>query len=140
MLPADLDAVLALDREAFGQDRRFFLQRRLALYPALCKVLLRGGTVAGYVMGRAREGLVAIGPWVVRPEVERPADLLESLALETGDRLGLGVLETNQAAAETLRALGLDERPDPPWRMALGPSRDLGTSPMAYAVGSAATG
>jgi ribosomal protein S18 acetylase RimI-like enzyme len=141
MLRADLDAVLALDREAFGQGRRFFLERRLTLYPELCLVLLRDGAVAGYVMGRGRQGWASVGPWVVRPDVEHPVDLLESLALQVGGgSLGLGVLETNRAAAAAIRALGFAERADPPWRMALGPSSDLGTSLMAYAVGSPATG
>jgi ribosomal protein S18 acetylase RimI-like enzyme len=140
MRRANLDAALALDREAFGQDRRFLLERRLTLYPELCKVLLCDGKVAGYVMGRQRPGMVAVGPWVVRPDVERPVDLLESLALEAEDNLGLGVLETNHAATRAVRALGLVERADPPWRMALGPSSDLGTSPMAYAIGAPATG
>jgi ribosomal protein S18 acetylase RimI-like enzyme len=138
---ADLDGAVALDCEAFGQDRRFLLERRLTLYPELCKVLVRYGKVTGYVMGRQRPGMVAVGPWVVRSDAERPANLLEGLAPD-GDEVsfGLGVLETNQAAAETVRALGFAERADPPWRMALGPSSDLGTSPMAYAIGSPATG
>jgi hypothetical protein len=33
MLAADLDSVAQLDRTAFGADRRFFLERRLRLFP-----------------------------------------------------------------------------------------------------------
>jgi len=41
---------------------------------------------------------------------------------------------------QTIRGLGLDERPTPPWRMVLGPSDRLGLSPAAWANGSAAKG
>jgi GNAT superfamily N-acetyltransferase len=147
MVEADLSVVCALDRLAFGADRGFFLERRLAGDPALCKVLEQDGQIAGFMLGRRTEGLVSIGPWVARPEVKRPADLLESLAGEAGEAaIGLGVLETNRAAADTVRALGLAERAAPPWRMALGPSGAsenpdaLGASPLAYAVGSPAKG
>jgi ribosomal protein S18 acetylase RimI-like enzyme len=141
MVEVDLDAVRALDRSAFGVDRGFFLERRLAQSPVLCKVLEQDGKIVGYVLGRRTEDLVSVGPWVVHPEVERPVDLLESLAVETGDcTLGLGILESNTAAVAAVRALGFAERADPPWRMALGPSNALGASPMAYAVGSPAKG
>jgi hypothetical protein len=49
-------------------------------------------------------------------------------------------LESNQKACDLLRALGFEELPDSPWRMALGTSEDLGNSPLCYAVGSAAKG
>jgi ribosomal protein S18 acetylase RimI-like enzyme len=147
MTGADLNAVCALDREAFGADRGFFLERRLAQDPALCKVLVQDGQIGGFVLGRRVEGQVSAGPWVVRPEVERPADLLEAIAAEAeGCRLSLGVLESNQLAARAVRALGFTERADSPWRMVLGPSGAsrvpdvLGASPLAYAIGSPAKG
>jgi ribosomal protein S18 acetylase RimI-like enzyme len=142
MQPADLEAVFALDRRAFGADRSFFLKRLLDLYPELCHVLERDGQVAGFIAGRRGSGLaVAIGPWVVLPEAGSPGDLLRSLAAQAaGSSLSLGVLETNVQAVETIRSFGLSERPQPPWRMALGPSADLGTSPLAYAIGSPAKG
>jgi GNAT superfamily N-acetyltransferase len=147
LVEADLDAVCALDRLAFGADRSFFLKRLLAQGAALCKVLEQEGQIGGYILGQRTGGLVAAGPWVVRPQVARPADLLEGLAVEArGDVIGLGLLETNRAAAGTVRALGLAERADPPWRMALALSdapdkvEALGASPLAYAVGSPAKG
>jgi len=138
---ADLDAVCALDRDAFGVDRRFFLERRWQRGPELCHVLETDGKLAGFVLATRVEELVAVGPWIVRPEVTRPECLLESLALVAPDSiLGFGVLETNAAAVHAVRALGLSEREDPPWRMVLGPADDLGRSPMAYAIGSPAKG
>jgi ribosomal protein S18 acetylase RimI-like enzyme len=141
MRAQDMDAVAAQDREAFGADRRFFLECSLALYPEFAKVVERRGKIAGFIMGRRGNGLVSAGPWIVQPGLERPADLLESLAAEAaGIKLRVGVLETNTEAVATCRRLGLAEQPDAPWRMVLGPSGRLGLSRLAYAIGSAAKG
>jgi len=137
----DLDVVVALDREAFGAERRFFLERRLSLYPELCWIQEQGGEIAGFIMGRRGEGRVSAGPWVARPGVGCPGDLLECLALEVGDEdLGLGVLETNAQAVMTLRAFGLTEHPESPWRMALGPPGPYGSPAECFAIGSPAKG
>ena len=141
MQRADLPALCTLDREAFGADRAFHLERRLSEHPALCKVHAYGDEIRGFIVGQRGGGMVSVGPWVAGPAVECPADLLESLALEAGGLpIGLGVLESNAQAAAVVRALGLAERPDPPWRMVLGPAAGLGASPLAYAIGSPATG
>ncbi len=136
-----LEAVCALDRAAFGADRSFFLKRRLSLYPELCKVLEENRQVIGFILGRRGQNLISAGPWVVRDGIEAPDDLLVALAAETvGIPVGIGVLETNEAAVSLLRAAGFTERLNPPWRMALGPSSDLGASVQCLAVGSAAKG
>lgn len=141
MRAQDLDAVAEIDREVFGADRRFFLERSLALYPEFGKVVENRGEIAGFIMGRRGNGVVSVGPWIVQPGLEHPADLLESLAAEAGNtRLRLGVLEINSEAIATLRRLGLPEHPGAPWRMVLGPSGHLGLSHRAYAIGSAAKG
>ena len=143
MQAADLEAVGRVDRRAFGADRRFFLERHLSLQPELCRVLEDGGEIAGFIMGRRMGDRVAVGPWVVQPGVRRPGDLLESLAAEAGGdevSLSLGILETALEAAATVRSLGFADRPDPPWRMALGPAARLGVSPGCYAIGFAAKG
>jgi ribosomal protein S18 acetylase RimI-like enzyme len=141
MRAEDIGTVSAADRQAFGADRRFFLERRLRLYPELCRVLESDGEIAGFIMGRRATGIVSAGPWWVRPDAPRPADLLAALAVEAGDAvIGLGVLETNTPAVTLIRSLGLDEHPTPPWRMVLGESARLGASPELYANGSAAKG
>jgi hypothetical protein len=141
MRSGDMDAAGRLDGAAFGADRRFFLERCLSLHPGLCRVLENdGGQIAGFIMGRRLDDFVSIGPWVVRPGVARPGDLLESLAAGGEVSLGLGILETNEEALATVRAFGLAERPDPPWRMVLGPPAPLGAAPGCFAIGSAAKG
>jgi ribosomal protein S18 acetylase RimI-like enzyme len=141
MRAEDLGAVAALDEEAFGVHRRFFLERRLALYPELCRVLGRKGEITGFILGRRGQGRVSAGPWVMNPDVDRPGDLLECLALGVGDAdLGVGVLETNAQAVAALRAVGLTEHPESPWRMALGPPGPYGSPAQCFAIGSPAKG
>jgi GNAT superfamily N-acetyltransferase len=141
MQAADLKTISQIDQAAFGADRRFFLERRLALYPELCKVLEGDGEIASFIMGQRMSDAVSVGPWVVQRGIERPGDLLESLAAEVGgDCLNLGILETNSEAVATVRSFGFVERPNPSWRMVLGPSGELGSSTQSYAIGSAAKG
>ena len=146
MRAEDTLAVADLDRRAFGADRRFFLERRLNLFPELCLVSEREGKISAFIMGRRGHSQISAGPWVVSPGVKRPGDLLESLALKVGnDDLSLGVLETNAEAVATLRAFGLTEHPMPPWRMALGrssphPSQSVGSPTQCFAIGSPAKG
>jgi hypothetical protein len=136
-----LPEVFALDCEAFGADRRFFLGRRWSLFPELGRVLVEDGQVTGYILGRRGEGWLAAGPWVVMQHVPSPERLLFSLAQQAGDTpVSLGVLDLNQSACALLGSLGFVPRPTSPWRMALGPDEHLGASPGCYAVGSAAKG
>jgi ribosomal protein S18 acetylase RimI-like enzyme len=141
MRAADLETVSATDRLAFGADRRFFLERRLALYPELCKVMEQGGAITGYIFGRRGYEVIGAGPWWIREDVPRPAELLYALAAEAGDTvIGVGVLETNTRAVGLLRSMGLDEHPTPPWRMVWGDDVCLGAAPELYANGSSAKG
>jgi ribosomal protein S18 acetylase RimI-like enzyme len=145
MLSEDLAEVARLDRQAFGADRSFFLRRRLNRFPELSKVLVQDGRLAGFLLGRSGqvegETWTSAGPWVIAPGVEQPEELLESLAPEGGARrLSVGVLAANEAAVNLVRSLGLEERPNSPWRMAFGEPGNLGDSPLALAVGTAAKG
>ena len=155
MRPADLDACCALDREAFGGDRRFFLERRLERFPELCHVLEFDGRVEGLIMGRRGENWTAVGPWILAPDAaSRAVGLLAALAANapshravppgSADEISVGVLDApqNRAAVELARSLGLVERADSPWRMVLGENSEpfQGRPEMVYGVGSAAKG
>jgi len=136
-----LPAVFALDCEAFGADRSFFLGRRWSIFPELGWVLVEHDQVTGYILGRRGEGWLAAGPWVVKEHVPSPERLLLSLAQHAGDvPISVGVLAANQPACDLLTSLGFTPRPTSPWRMALGPDEDLGASSSCYAVGLAAKG
>ena len=63
------------------------------------------------------------------------AKLIEVAARSGGPDTNINV--RLRGAVQAARELGLDEREDSPWRMVLGPDRELSSSPMAYAIGSA---
>ena len=137
----DLSSVQELDRRGFGADRGFFLERRLRLFPGLCKVLEKEDEIAGFILGRRGNGLISAGPWMVQTGIDNPEFLLHSLALEAGNLpIAIGVLETNLAAVEVMRSLDFKENLSSPWRMVLGSEAELGVSPIALAIGSAAKG
>jgi ribosomal protein S18 acetylase RimI-like enzyme len=137
----DLKQVYALDREAFGADRSFFIRRRMEIYPELCYVMEDGEKICGYITGRDYPERLYAGPWIVEDKIENPQDLLLSLALQARGRpINIGVLDANLKACDLVRSLGFDAREDSPWRMALGWPDDLGTSPTCLAIGSAAKG
>jgi ribosomal protein S18 acetylase RimI-like enzyme len=141
MQASDLSAVFALDRQAFGADRSFFLARRLELFPELCQMMIEDDKLVGFILGRCGEGWAAAGPWVLAQGAHQPIRLLESLASTAGNvSVSIGVLETNHESVALIHSLGFTLREDSPWRMALGPSSDLGASPLCFAVGTAAKG
>jgi ribosomal protein S18 acetylase RimI-like enzyme len=142
MQTGDLSAVGSLDQRMFGADRGFFLARRLELFPELCKVMVGDKEeVTGYILGRRGDGWISAGPWIISEIVVDPLPLLQSFALAVGNLpFSIGILELNRRAVELIGSLGFQERPDCPWRMALGPSSNLGASPFCMAVGTAAKG
>ena len=141
MALGDLDQVFKLDRLSFGEDRSFFLRRRLEIFPELCFILEDRERITGFLFGRSGADWVSAGPWVMHEDAQNSIELLYAIAFEAGDRpISLGILDSNQNACGLVRSLGFLERVDSPWRMALGRCADLGASPRCFAVGSAAKG
>ncbi len=137
----DLDALCALDRDLFGDDRSFFLCRRLGIPGNTGLVLDNNGRLGGYIMARPGEGLYSVGPWASLDGPDAALALLEHLAVEIPSAIfRLGPLENNPAAVRLLRSLpGLTET-EPSWYMVKGNSERLGRHPGLYAIGSAAKG
>jgi ribosomal protein S18 acetylase RimI-like enzyme len=144
----DLDRLCAVDRELFGDDRSFFLRRRLESFPRLCLGAERGGELRGWIMARPGDGLLAVGPWAAL-EPAAAAPLLEHLASEHGtEPLRLGVLERNAEAVRLLRSWPGMVEGIHSWRMVRGPAAPrggepqgrLGDHPALYAIGSGAKG
>ncbi len=144
MTEADLPAVCAMDIEAFGADRSFFLRRRVRLFSHLCRVYEENGEITGFMVGRsgvdANGSWTAAGPLLPSPEAGSTEALLRSLAAP-GEKLALNVnvLDTCRPAAPLLDGLGFDRRDDPPWRMVIG-DEGVGLSPRYFAIGPAAKG
>jgi ribosomal protein S18 acetylase RimI-like enzyme len=137
---ADIERLCELDREMFGDDRGFFLRRRIESFPRMCLVAERRGSMAGWLMARPGDGLLAVGPWAAL-DPDEAAPLLEHLASEHGtEALRIGVMEKNADAVRLLRSWpGLQEGIHS-WRMVRGPSERLGDHPALYAIGSGAKG
>jgi predicted N-acetyltransferase YhbS len=139
--PEDVGPLCAMDRELFGDDRSFFLRRRAEVFPTLCLVAERQGRLAGWIMARPGDGLLAVGPWAALDGQDDAAALFEQLANENGtSAFRVGVLEKNLSAAWLLRSLpGLQETIHS-WFMVRGASERLGNHPALYAIGSGAKG
>ena len=137
----DMPAIEKIDYELFGEDRRFFLQRAIRLFPDLCFVLEINNRLCGYIMARPGIDVISVGPYALLPCNANPAILLERLALEAENNpLRIGILEKNTKAVELILATGAFEEQVPSWRMVLGPSGGLGINEHLYAIGSAAAG
>lgn len=135
--PQEFSAIVGLDRHAFRASRLYFLGRRFSHAPQFCKVLEMNGKIGGYIMARRADSIVPVGPWVISEDVDCPADLLESLALEAGsEKLVIEVLETNKGGVELLRTVGFVESGGSTWRMLLGPHTNVGQADTLYAIGS----
>jgi len=141
MTPTDLETVCAIDRSAFGADRSFFIKRRLKLFPQLCLIQTGENQITGFIMGQPGNGVVAVGPWFVGDGLTDPRGLLHMLAHHCGgQKLRMGVLESNAPAAALMRSLRTFEETESSWRMVLGPDIGPGGSPRLYAVGTPAKG
>lgn len=141
MTPADLDDLCALDLEAFGDDRTFFLRAKLERFPEYCRALRRDGHLTGYVMAWSGHDVVTVGPWVAHSDEAQPELLLHSLATMTGDLpLRFGVLESNTRAVALLRSISGMKETIPCMRMLRGVDDSLGVSLASLAVGAPATG
>lgn len=137
----DLEVIRTMDREAFGADRSFFLERRFECHPELCRVSTIRDALSGFIMGLPGNNILSVGPWIVRENHEEAAHLLEDLALGAPNvDLRIGVLETNAHAVEVVQSFGSMESREPSWRMVRGPSGRLGASGQCYAIGTAAKG
>jgi GNAT superfamily N-acetyltransferase len=105
----DLDAVLAMDREVFGADRRDVLGWAFRQAPAWC--VKDGGRITGYCFGRAGERYRQIGP-VVAPNVDQARGLVEAALHSSG---GPVVVDASAGHTEWIAALGAlgfhEERP-----------------------------
>ncbi|MBN1266127.1 MAG: GNAT family N-acetyltransferase [Anaerolineales bacterium] len=138
MLEDDLPEVIRLDHFSFGADRSFFLRQKWFRSQDTCFVYRTGGRINGFLMA-SKNRIISVGPWVQEHSSDDPALLLALAAAIRGERLRLGVLESNKQAADMLIALGLELDLDSPWRMVLG-QRGLGEAHTCLAIGSAASG
>ena len=103
MAAADLDAVLALDRQVFGANREAVLRDALASAPGLAHVAVAGGRVRGYCFGRHGDHSDHVGPVVAEDPAVARTLLCAGLA---ASRLRPVIVDARAPWAAALEALG----------------------------------
>jgi len=119
MAAADLDAVLALDREVFGADRAAVLRDALARAPGLAHVAVAGGRVRGYCLGRHGDHSDHVGPVVAADLARARALLCAALSARPGRPV---IVDARAPWTAALEALGFRAQ-RPFTRMYLGDAR-----------------
>ena len=91
----DLDAIGALDRRAFGYERRSVLARLLERMPRVALLALRAGEPCGFLLARDGRAALQLGPLVATgPAV--PAALVAHALARGADAAYLDLLDRHQ--------------------------------------------
>jgi predicted N-acetyltransferase YhbS len=117
--PEHVEALLRLDREATGTDRRKVILRLLAERPEAARVALDGGEVVGYATARPGARALYVGPCIVRADAG-PLLFADAWARYAGRLIYMDVPERNVAARAVVEAAGLTAQ-RPLTRMCRGP-------------------
>jgi GNAT superfamily N-acetyltransferase len=130
---ADLPAVLAWDREAFGADRSALLRWALAEAPEYAWCAAGAGGLAGYAFGRHGHNAEQLGPVVAR-DVEVARDLAAvGLASSSGRPVFIDAPHDSAGWRSALAALGFVEQ-RPFTRMYRGGAAEPGRPAELFAV------
>ena len=142
MSAEDLPEILHLDKQFFGEDRSFFLQKRWQNYPELALVWKTNHQISGYLFGRfGMGGWVTAGPWVCLNDPSAGLTLLSHFQAKIGNQpFSIGVLENRKSIIPQIVMAGMQPRSDPPTRMILGMSNNPGDNDQCCAIGSPAKG
>ena len=103
---AQLESVLAKDREVFGADRSSLLLSLEQESPDSGMGVWDGGKLCGYTFGRRGSFADHLGPWMAENSCVARALLGEFLARSTRESLIVDCLAGNPAAFELLRTAG----------------------------------
>jgi ribosomal protein S18 acetylase RimI-like enzyme len=92
---ADLDAIAALDRRAFGCERRSVLARLLERAPRAAALALHDGEPCGFLLARDGREALQLGP-LVATDPAVPAALVAHAIASTADAAYLDLLDRHQ--------------------------------------------
>jgi ribosomal protein S18 acetylase RimI-like enzyme len=92
---ADLEPITALDRRAFGYERRGVLARLLERAPRLAALALRRGEPCGFLLARDGREALQLGP-LVATDAAAPAALIAHAAARVSDAAYLDLLDRHQ--------------------------------------------
>jgi ribosomal protein S18 acetylase RimI-like enzyme len=132
MTPADVGAILDLDRTVFGADREAVLRDALASAPALARVAVDGHRVRGYCLGRHGDHSDHVGP-VVADGPDLALSLVGAALASAGRRAAIVDARAEPAWTGALGALGFRAQ-RPLTRMYLGDVRPASTPALELAV------
>ena len=138
----DMQEVIQLDKQTFGNDRSFFLKKRWQNYPDLALVWRQNQQIAGYLFGRVGiGGWVSAGPWVNLINQSVDLTLLSHFQAKIGNQpFSIGILENRKTIIPQIVMSGMQPRSDPPTRMILGFGNNIGDNDHCFAIGSPAKG
>jgi predicted N-acetyltransferase YhbS len=138
----DLQRIFEVDREQFGDDRSFFLKKRIENYPNLALVWKKNKKILAYLFARIGVGgWVTVGPWVNFIDHVDQMVILAHLQAKIGNQpFSIGVLENRSLIIHQLVMHGMNPQPDPPSRMILGHGMNPGDNDYCLAIGSPAKG
>lgn len=138
----DLQEVIQLDKQTFGDDRSFFLKKRWQNYPDMALIWRQNHQISGYLFGRVGiGGWVTAGPWVNLKDQPANITLLSHFQAKIGNQpFSIGILENKKPIIPLIVMAGLQPRSDPPTRMILGVGENPGDNHQSIAIGSPAKG
>jgi len=138
----DVEAILALDSEAFGVQRQPVLQRLLGEHPDLCWTVRPPSSVLrppdGFLLARPGANAWHLGPWVARSAETAETLLRACLARLAGQRIFADVPVNHPARQIVARYGFITQRPLT--RMWLGCNDWPGNPALTYAVADPAKG
>jgi ribosomal protein S18 acetylase RimI-like enzyme len=102
---ADLDAIAALDRRAFGFERRSVLARLAERVPRAAALALRGGEPCGFLLARDGREALQLGP-LVATDAAVPAALVAHALARVPEAAHIDVLDRHHALGGWLAANG----------------------------------
>ena len=102
---ADLDLIAALDRRAFGYERRSVLARLLERAPRLAALALRRGEPCGFLLARDGREALQLGP-LVATDAAAPAALVAHAVAGLSEAAYLDLLDRHQDLRGSLATHG----------------------------------
>jgi len=109
----DLESVVHLDTQFFGENRERVLKRVYKDFSDLCFVSFTDGKLVGYIMAKKGFDIFKIGPWICDlKHTEVAEELLRAVLNEAhGMNIWVGVPDGNKRSVSILEKYGFVEQP-----------------------------
>lgn len=105
---ANLEEILAVDRDAFGADRGSLLHSLHRSAPEFTAALYFQGSLSGYTLGRHGSRADQMGPWMARSEAAAQQLLTAFLARSARETVFGDCVKANPFAARVLQSEGFE--------------------------------